>query len=587
MKLKKLGSGREVNVPIAKYIIKGLKLKNPSKPEQTVWNFLYPYWKNHVVLNQLLVPGSLLRLDLFNVTLGVCIEISPESIHGRFNPFMHGSREGYKGVIKRDLEKQDWIEKNGFKYVVLVDEDINNLSKKLFKEKFDIQLQKPANNRPNQCNSIKQFMAKFKTKEEKVEYIKSLKGKISDRDLRRKVREVFGIGKSQGNDLFNKIFNPYGAGFAKKLENNIRETVKAELNTNNRAGTTVRKNGDTTVVEVKDVDSVKTLDELIEYCQIDITQWKAKKFTSNIWDGKLQVKAEFERKIDTKAIEELFANFIEKTKEHAPRFLEVPELDTTGGDDLYILNIQDAHIGKLAYGKETGWSDYDLKIAKDYFRNAVNELIKKAPIQNIKKVLIIVGSDLIHFDTEGGETTKRTKLDSADSRWSKVYNETCTLVTELIEEVASMFDVEVMVVTGNHAKLTEYCLGSYIKAWFRNHPNVNVNNEPMPRKYFGYGNNLIMFTHGDDMKLNDLPMVMFREKQGEISKYKHLYILTGHLHQDKTSEFHGVKVFISPALCPPDSWHSNKNYVGNIQTSQGMVFSKQSGLSSIIYSTPV
>jgi hypothetical protein len=139
MKFKKLGSNKTVDINISKYLIRAQKLKNASKPEQTVWDFLYPYWKNQVVLCQFMIPGSRMRLDLFNVTKGVCIEISPEATHGKFNKFFHGTPQtGYLASIKRDMDKLQWIEDNGFKYVELDDECINNLSKKMFEEKFGI-----------------------------------------------------------------------------------------------------------------------------------------------------------------------------------------------------------------------------------------------------------------------------------------------------------------------------------------------------------------------------------------------------------------------------------------------------------------
>lgn len=138
MKFKKLNSDKEVNINVTPYIIKDKKLKNPSKPEQQVLDFLWPYWKYHVLLNQFVVPGSRLRCDLININLRLLIEISPESTHGKFNKFMHSTRMGYLDVIKRDLEKQKWAENNNFQFIELIDEDIENLSKTLFKEKFGI-----------------------------------------------------------------------------------------------------------------------------------------------------------------------------------------------------------------------------------------------------------------------------------------------------------------------------------------------------------------------------------------------------------------------------------------------------------------
>jgi hypothetical protein len=141
MKFKKLNSEKEININISKYLIKDWKnLKKVSNPEKKVLNFLYPYWKSHVVLKEFLIPGSLLRIDILNLTLKTAIEVSPEATHTKFNKFMHGSRIGYLNTIKRDDDKMNWIENNGFKYICLEDEDLENLSEKLFLEKYEVTL---------------------------------------------------------------------------------------------------------------------------------------------------------------------------------------------------------------------------------------------------------------------------------------------------------------------------------------------------------------------------------------------------------------------------------------------------------------
>lgn len=142
MKFKKLNSSKEINVNINKYLIKDWDNfeKRISGPERKVLTFLKPYWKNHYVLREFRIPGSKLRIDVMNIHLRICLEVSPEATHSKFNKFMHGSRIGYLGTIKRDLQKEDWIKDNGFKYVCLMDEDLNNLSKEWFKEKYDIDL---------------------------------------------------------------------------------------------------------------------------------------------------------------------------------------------------------------------------------------------------------------------------------------------------------------------------------------------------------------------------------------------------------------------------------------------------------------
>ena len=58
--------------------------------------------------------------------------------HTQFNKHFHGTREGFARAVYRDLEKEKWAKDNGFVYVEIYEEDIDKLSEKWFKEKYDV-----------------------------------------------------------------------------------------------------------------------------------------------------------------------------------------------------------------------------------------------------------------------------------------------------------------------------------------------------------------------------------------------------------------------------------------------------------------
>jgi hypothetical protein len=135
----KTKNGREVNFNPAQYKIDWER--KVSGPQKTVKDFLFKFWKNDIVLEEMLLPKSgKKRLDLVNLSRKVIIEVSPDSVHLEFNQFMHGSRAGYLKKLKADSEKMQLAELNGFKFIELNDEHLNNLTKKMFKETFDLDL---------------------------------------------------------------------------------------------------------------------------------------------------------------------------------------------------------------------------------------------------------------------------------------------------------------------------------------------------------------------------------------------------------------------------------------------------------------
>ena len=133
----KLKSGKEVNFNPANYRLEDWN-KAPSAPQLAVQQFFYPFWKNDVVLLELRIPKSLMRYDLCNLSRKIIVETSPDKVHLDYNKFFHKSRAGYLKKLKADYEKMELAELNGFKFIELNDEHLENLTKKMFKETFDL-----------------------------------------------------------------------------------------------------------------------------------------------------------------------------------------------------------------------------------------------------------------------------------------------------------------------------------------------------------------------------------------------------------------------------------------------------------------
>ena len=93
-----------------------------------------------MVLEEFRIPGSLLRCDFLNYTKKIAVEANG-SQHEKFNKFFHhDSRAKYFQSIKRDFEKIEWLEREGFTVIEIVESDIKDLSKDFFKLKFGIDL---------------------------------------------------------------------------------------------------------------------------------------------------------------------------------------------------------------------------------------------------------------------------------------------------------------------------------------------------------------------------------------------------------------------------------------------------------------
>ena len=137
MKVKKYKSNKEISININKYKINWQK--SQSKGQQILQDFLYPYWKDSLILQEMRVPGTLWRFDLVNCNKKLIIEYSPVH-HREYTPFFHKHRLGYLKVIQSDIKKEQWAETNNFKLIEVQEEDLDLLSYQFFIDKFDIYL---------------------------------------------------------------------------------------------------------------------------------------------------------------------------------------------------------------------------------------------------------------------------------------------------------------------------------------------------------------------------------------------------------------------------------------------------------------
>jgi very-short-patch-repair endonuclease len=76
------------------------------------------------VLEDFTIPGSQLSVDFFLPTLGYVIEVQG-SQHKKHSDFFHGEKTKLKfaGQMKRDNQKAQWAEQNGFTFIEIVQKD--------------------------------------------------------------------------------------------------------------------------------------------------------------------------------------------------------------------------------------------------------------------------------------------------------------------------------------------------------------------------------------------------------------------------------------------------------------------------------
>ncbi len=233
----------------------------------------------------------------------------------------------------------------------------------------------------------------------------------------------------------------------------------------------------------------------------------------------------------------------------------------------YEVSLPDIH-----YGKYTGQT---LDQAEEEYMNTVKELMNKAKGLNIERILLPIGNDGMNSEGYSRATTKGTpQQDSAE--WQETFVGYCNLMVRAITYLAKSAPVDVVVVQGNHDYERMFYAGEFLRAFFLNDDRVMIDNGYDSRKYYKYGVNLIMFTHGDKEKPAEMPLIMATEQPLLFAQTKFREVHCGHMHKEMVNEYRGIKVRFIPSICANDAWHKMMGYEAK-RTGQAHIWSKERG----------
>jgi len=242
-------------------------------------------------------------------------------------------------------------------------------------------------------------------------------------------------------------------------------------------------------------------------------------------------------------------------------------------DNLLEISLPDYHLGKVDGSSIEEQAD-------SYVENII-ELVSRAKTSNITKILLPTGNDLFNSDSIEYTTTKGTpQLDNAT--WQQTFRLGCRAVIKSIEYLKTIAPVDVVIVQGNHDYQKCFYLGEILDAYYMYDANVTVNNDiNSPRKYYTYGNTLFGYTHGNNEKMFDLPLIMAVEQPIQFANTKHHYWRLGHIHKEMVNEYQGIVVETLPALCGQDEWHKKMGY-NSKRKAKAYIWNKTEGMVGMV-----
>lgn len=372
----------------------------------------------------------------------------------------------------------------------------------------------------------------------------------------------------------------------KELKGSEQATIDAEV------GSYIGELEDTVVRFFEDVskgtgevvlnskEEIRSLDELIEKCNIDTDKWEITKYVQNYWGNgenpHWQVKAWLGKKKNEQVFQDSFVTFLENYEPCSPEIV-APKFDNSKEVACLIINKQDSHLNKLDI---EGNNDIEKRFGT--FIQKVEVILNQASLSNfIADIKYIIGSD--EFNSEFTNTTTKGTPQQNILSYHKSFQAICDHEVNVINLLLQKGDeIEVIFVAGNHDEFVGWHLASWLETYFRNEPRISFDISPRYRKYVSYGTSAIMFNHGDALKPAKLAGLFPMEYKEEWSHHDNFYIFTGDKHHEVSLDFNGIKFYQLPAFSTAkSSWDDKNGYTVTKGEVTGFLLDYNDGMTNI------
>ena len=357
---------------------------------------------------------------------------------------------------------------------------------------------------------------------------------------------------------------------------------------------------DSAIVTAENCTRVKSLDDLLAACEVDLDMWEVDKYDIGTYEvtgfdndrnpitvTMFRTKAFLKRVKPELNLKQIKEDLIEDLRNLSPTVSKIKRERPDDRKGLHLLEISafDLHLGKIGIKGD----EYNLNIAEKRLLSAIDHLLYRAQGYYIDKILFIIGHDLLNSDKDWPvpSTTRGTPQFNSDYHID-MYRSARKLMIKAIDILSEIANVHVMVIPGNHDRESVMHLGDTLELYYSNNDNVWVDNGDCLMKALAYGNNLIISDHGDGPKTNDLPGIISQRFKNLWSDVDYVEVHRGHYHTNKATklqaieELNGITVRNLSSMSATDYWHDSKGFIGNIKKAQAFIYSRHNGLQGIL-----
>lgn len=327
-------------------------------------------------------------------------------------------------------------------------------------------------------------------------------------------------------------------------------------------------------------DTYPTPEDIIKRYNINTEKWRL----SNVWIKEkgnkivcsshfVQVRKSYEIDINTDEL-------IQKLNEYKPshnqiEILKKEKFYQSSEKVCVLLNLTDIHIDK----KHLNEKENNIFERIEFLKSKISLFVERSSIlYEIKRIVLIIGSDLFDTDTYNGTTTKGTVQEDTIVRWNESFMLMFDFFVYLINYLKeyALEGLDVIFMQGNHDRTKSFYLVYALHKYFEKEKQVRFDVGVAKRKFVLYGDTFIGLHHGD-CKIKDLPIVFSKEFYKEWGRAKYHEIIVGHLHWYMEDGKTGVRIKQFPSVSGVNDWSDMNNYVSADRALICLVYDEKKG----------
>lgn len=256
---------------------------------------------------------------------------------------------------------------------------------------------------------------------------------------------------------------------------------------------------------------------------------------------------------------------------------------------MVFLPLADMHLGldidANSVASKTKWN---LEIAEKVFLDSIDYILNTAPVAD--SIVITDLGDLTHNDSNENVTKKSKHSLDVDGRYEKIMLKTFELMIQLIHAALPKYNhVYFYSLPGNHNDNISLPLKCVLKHHFLNNPQVHIDIDDYTNVYYHkFGKNILMFSHGDEIKPHSVETILVSDNLDCLSNYKNFDCYLGHYHTEKQQQKGLVTVNYVKNFIPNDKWSTNVGFRNsrNIGYMKAYVYDAEQGVVSTISYNP-